>query len=149
MTPKRPQNILAEHSSEGLEDRAEEAEKLYLAAVSGGGASHVRVKGTPGAGVSELLKQTYDRLFVEQRFVVPFYFALRREDGTASAAGSRFPYEFLLHAIAFRRNDPQLIAASPDIRDLRNLAPLPDAEWVKALCESLASNELSIRASIT
>jgi serine/threonine-protein kinase RsbW len=149
MTPKRPQNILAEHSSEGLEDRAEEAEKLYLAAVSGGGASQVRVKGTPGAGVSELLKQTYDRLFVEQRFVVPFYFALRREDPTASAAASRFAYEFLLHAIAFRRNDPQLIAASPDIRDLRNLAPLPDAEWVKALCESLASNELSIRASIT
>ena len=149
MTPKRPQNILAEHSSEGLEERAEEAEKLYLAAVSGGGASHIRVKGTPGAGVSELLKQTYDRLFVDQRFVVPFYFTLRREDRTAAAAASRFAYEFLLHSVAFRSNDPQLIAASPDIHDLRNLAPLPDADWVNALGESLESNESSVRASLT
>jgi serine/threonine-protein kinase RsbW len=145
MTPKRPQKILAEHSSERLEDRAKEAEKLYLAAVSGGGAAHFRVKGTPGAGLSELLKQTYDRLFTEQHFVVPFYFALRREDATAVEAARRFVYEFLLQAIAFRRNDPQLIAASPDIRELQNLAPLPDVDWVKAL---VSRDGASLRALI-
>ncbi|MEQ1763279.1 MAG: ATP-binding protein [Pyrinomonadaceae bacterium] len=148
MTPKRPQNILAEHSSEGPEGRAEEAEKLYLAAISGGGASHIRVKGTPGAGVSELLKQACDRLFSEQRFVIPFYFALRREDRTAREAANRFGYEFLLQAIAFRRNDPQLIATSPDVRELRKLAPLPDADWVNAICESLESGDSSLRAAI-
>src|SRR5688572_20848611 len=139
MTPKRPQRILAEHSSEGLEDRAEEAKKLYLAAVAGGRASHIRVKGTPGAGLSELLRQTYDRLFIDQRFVVPFYFALRREDRTAVDAATRFAYEFLLQAIAFRSSDPQLIAASPDIRELRKIAPLPDSDWVNAICETLGS----------
>ena len=148
MTPKRPQKILAEHSSERLEDRAEEAEKLYLAAVSGGGASHVRVKGTPGAGLSELLRQTYDRLFTEQRFVIPFYFALRREDGTAVDAARRFVYEFLLQAIAFRRNDPKLIAASPDVRELKKLAPLPDVDWVKAISEAIESDDRSLRSAI-
>lgn len=128
-----------------MEDRAKEAEKLYLAAVSGGGASHFRVKGTPGAGLSDLLKQTYDRLFTEQRFVVPFYFALRREDATAVEAARRFVYEFLLQAIAFRRNDPQLIAASPDIRELQTLAPLPDVDWVKAL---VSRDGASLRALI-
>ncbi|MDI1242289.1 MAG: hypothetical protein PSX80_10250, partial [bacterium] len=151
MTPKRPQKILAAHTSEGLEHRAKEAEKLYLAALTGGAASHIRVKGTRGAGLSELLKQLYDRLFAEQRFVVPFYFALRREDQTAAEAANRFAYEFLLQAVAFRRNDPQLIAASPDIRDLRRLAPLPDADWVDAICEELESNGAgsSLRAAIS
>jgi serine/threonine-protein kinase RsbW len=148
MTPKRPQKILAEHSSERLEDRAEEAEKLYLAAVSGGGASHIRVKGATGAGVSELLRQTYDRLFTEQRFVIPFYFSLRREDRTAVEAANRFAHEFLLQAIAFRRNDPQLIAASPDLSELQKLAPLPDTEWVKATCETLESADSSLRSAI-
>ncbi len=149
MTPRRPQRILAEFSSEGLESRAEEAEKLYLAAVSGGGASHVRVNGTPGAGLSELLRQTYDRLFTEQRFVVPFYFSLRREDRTAVAAANRFAYEFFLQSIAFRRNDPKLIAAAPDIRELRKLAPLADADWVNAICDGLASGDVSVRATVS
>ena len=133
MTPKRPQKILAEHSSEGLESRPQDAEKLYLAAVSGGGVSHIHVKGTPRAGLSELLKQTYDRLFLEQRFVVPFYFALRHDDSTAKNAADRFVYEFLLQSIAFRRSQPTLIAASPDARELERLAPLPDAEWVRSM----------------
>jgi len=149
MTPKSPHRILAGFTSEGLKSRAEEAEKLYLAAVSGGGASHIRVKGVPGAGVSELLRQTYDRLFTEQRFVVPFYFALRREDQTAAATATRFAYEFLLQSIAFRRNDPQLIAAAPDVRELRKLAPLPDADWVNAISTSLEASDASMRASIT
>ncbi len=132
--------ILAEHTSEGLEGRAEELERLYLAAVSGGGASPVRVKGTPGAGVSELLRQTYDRLFADQRFVVPFYFALRREDATARDAAIRFAYEFLLQSIAFRRKESELIKASPDICDLQKIAPLPDAAWVESICETCDSD---------
>lgn len=140
MTPKRPQRILAGHTSEGLESRAQEAERLYIAAVSGGGASHIRVKGAPGAGLSELLRQTYDRLFTDQRFFVPFYFSLRREDVTARDAASRFAYEFLLQAIAFRRKDPKLIQSSPDICELQKFAPLPDANWVKSVCETCDSD---------
>ncbi len=139
MNPNRDKKILAGHSSEGLEGRTEELERLYLAAVSGGGPAHVRVKGTPGAGTSELLRQTYDRLFVDQRFVVPFYFSLRHEDGTARDAAIRFASEFLLQSIAFRRKEPELIHASPDVCDLQKLAPLPDAAWVEAVCETCDS----------
>lgn len=140
MIPNRDKKILAEHSSEELEGRAEEAERLYLAAVSGGGASHIRVKGAPNAGLSELLRQTYDRLFSEQRFVVPFYFSLRREDLTARDAAIRFAYEFLLQSVAFRRKEPQLLKASPDICELQKLAPLPDAQWVNAISETCDSD---------
>lgn len=139
MIPIRDKKILAEHSSEGLEGLSETAENLYLAALAGGGGSHIRVKGTPGAGVSELLRQTYDRLFAEQRFVVPVYFALRSEDRNAQIAASRFVYEFLVQAIAFRRNDPQLVGTSPDLRELQNLAPLSDTDWVKAVCDTIDS----------
>lgn len=130
-------NILSRISARESEVRAEDVERLYLAAVSGGAASRVRVKGAPGAGSSELLRQTFDRLFADQRFVKPFYFALRADDRTARDAASRFVYEFLLQSIAFGRNEPRLIAAAPDVWELPGLAPLQDAGWVKEICDTL------------
>ena len=33
----------------------------------------------PGAGASELLRQTYDRLFFTQQQIIPFYFPVRHD----------------------------------------------------------------------
>ncbi|HEX6278737.1 MAG TPA: hypothetical protein VFZ49_01860, partial [Pyrinomonadaceae bacterium] len=62
-------NILSRISARESEVRAEDVERLYLAAVSGGAASRIRVATAPGAGSSELLRQAFDRLFADQRFV--------------------------------------------------------------------------------
>jgi hypothetical protein len=110
-------------------------ERLYLYAVSGAEPFGMRISSPPTAGTSELIRQVYDRLFTEQRYVVPFYFALRSEDGTSRAAATRYIYQFLLQTIAFRRKEPGLLSSSPDICELAKLAPLADAEWVGRLCE--------------
>jgi serine/threonine-protein kinase RsbW len=115
--------------------RADDVERLYLNTVSGAGPFRMRVSGSPGAGTSELLRKVYDRLFFEQRFVVPFFFSLRAGDVTAHAAAARYAYQFLLQAIAFRRNEPDLISAAPDICELAKLAPVADALWVERMCE--------------
>ena len=135
MTPKREKRIISRVNVGDFPGRIAEAERLYLHAVSGGGSSRVRVTGAPGAGTSELLRHTFDRLFLGQRFVIPFYFALRADDRTARDAAARLVYEFLLQAVAFRMDDPQMIAASPDVCELQKTSPLPDAEWIKSLCE--------------
>lgn len=115
--------------------RADDVERLYLHTVSGAEPFRMRVSAPPRAGTSELLRKVYDRLFFEQKFVVPFYFSLRAGDVTAHAAAARYAYQFLLQAIAFRRSEPQLISASPDICELAKLAPLADATWVEQMCE--------------
>lgn len=142
MTPKRPQKILSRVRNGAFAGRVETAERIYLSALAGSGSSCIRIAGAPGAGTSEILRYTYDRLFLEQRFVVPFYFSLSKEDRSVRDAAMRFVYEFLLQAVAFRLNDPSLIAASPDICELQKLAPLGDAGWVKELCDSCDSESL-------
>lgn len=143
MNPRTNKTLLARVSPGRFAGRIEETERLYLHAISGTEPNCVRLSGAPGAGTSEMLRQLYDRLFHDQRFVVPFYFCLRSGDRNSRSAASRFAYEFLLQAIAFRRNDPSLIAASPNILELVKLAPLADAEWVDRISKSLL-NETQI-----
>lgn len=136
MSPQFENSALARVPSGRLTGRSDEIERLYLRAVSGTRPNLVRVAGVPGVGTSEILRHVYDRLFFEQRFVVPFYFSLRAADETTYAAATRFVYEFLLQAIAFRRNDPLLISSTPDICELEKLAPLSDADWVRSVCNA-------------
>ena len=131
MSPRNPQFVLSRHSP----IRTDDIEKIYLHAVSGAEPFVLGVLGPPGAGTSEMLRGVFDRLFLDQRFVVPFYFAPRASDGDARSAAARYLYEFVLQAVAFRRRDSDLVAAKPDICELRDLAPLSDADWVAKLCE--------------
>jgi serine/threonine-protein kinase RsbW len=127
--------LLARTGPHRFVGREEELERLYLRSIASSGRGALLVTAPAGAGLSELLRQLYDRAFFEQRFVVPFYFSLRAEDKTARAAAARYQYEFLLQAVAFRRQRPGLIASAPDICELAKLAPLQDAEWVNRMCE--------------
>lgn len=89
----------------------------------------------PGVGASELMRQVYDRLFSEQRFCVPFYFALAPGDRSASEAAERYLYQFLLQAVAFRRGEPELVLSQPEVGDLSKLAPPSDADWINGVRE--------------
>lgn len=87
----------------------------------------------PAVGVSELLKQVYDRLFGEQTETIPFYFALKKSDKTAKQAAIRFLQTFLSQAVAFRRKDTKILDASPDVCELAELAIPSDGYWIDRL----------------
>lgn len=90
----------------------------------------------PLAGVSELLRQTFDSLFDRRSDVVPIYFALPQAETTAVSAAIEFLNTFLLQYIAYRRNEPQLCHASLTLNDLLKLAPAADAVWIEDLIEA-------------
>lgn len=90
----------------------------------------------PAAGVSELLRQAYDRIFNERTEVIPIYFAFTRNETTAVSAAIEFLNTFLQQYIAFRRNEPFVSNAPLTLQDLLELAPPADHEWIEQLVES-------------
>lgn len=90
----------------------------------------------PVAGVSELLRQTFDTLFSRREEVVPIYFALPRAETTAVSAAIEFLNTFLRQYFAFRRDEPELCHASLTLNDLLKLAPAPDLDWIQELVET-------------
>jgi serine/threonine-protein kinase RsbW len=89
----------------------------------------------PSAGVSELLRQTFDQFFNERSEVIPFYFAFRRYGTTAVSAAIEFLNTFLQQYLAFRRNDPTLCNSALSLQDIVALAPVADLEWIDQLVQ--------------
>src|SRR5205085_5832060 len=89
----------------------------------------------PSVGVSELLRQAYDKLFRENSDAIPIYFALTLSDRTAQATADHFLRTFLQQFVAFRRQDAKLSLASLSIPDLIELIPPGDYEWAERLVE--------------
>jgi serine/threonine-protein kinase RsbW len=110
--------------------RGREIDALMLHAWSRGG---LRVLSAPWGGSSELLRQVSDRLFFDSSDVVPFYFAFKASDESARNAATRFLQEFLVQMIAYRRRDPSVYAAAPDICELSDLTPSADLDWFEKL----------------
>ena len=90
----------------------------------------------PAAGVSELLRQAYDRFFNQRNDVIPIYFAFTRNETTAVSASIEFLNTFLQQYIAYRRNEPFVSHATLTLQDLLELAPPADHEWIEQLVES-------------
>jgi serine/threonine-protein kinase RsbW len=90
----------------------------------------------PLAGVSELLRQTFDSLFSRREEVVPIYFALPQAETTAVSAAIEFLNTFLRQYIAYRRDEPALCRASLTLNDLVKLAPAADVVWIEELVEA-------------
>ncbi len=88
----------------------------------------------PSAGVSELLRQAYDKIFNERSDVIPIYFAFTRNETTAVSAAIEFLNTFLQQYIAYRRNEP--VVSHATLQDLVELAPAADLEWIEQLVES-------------
>src|SRR5882762_3914141 len=90
----------------------------------------------PSAGVSELFRQAYDRLFHRRGATIPIYFSLPQEETTPVSAAIEFLNTFLAQYLAFRRYEPALVHASLTLGDLLALAPPPDYEWIEHLIEA-------------
>ena len=90
----------------------------------------------PSAGVSELLRQSYDEIFSLARNVAPVYFSLPKGQVTPVTVAIEFLNTFLLQYLAFRRDDPTLCFAPLVLSDLLKLAPPPDYEWIEELLNS-------------
>ncbi|MDQ2920686.1 MAG: ATP-binding protein [Acidobacteriota bacterium] len=116
--------------------RAAELEQLVTHAARSDGARGLLILLAPLAGVSELLRQTYDELFRRQGNVIPIYYALPQTENTAVSAAIEFLNTFLLQYIAYRRAEPSLCQASLTLDDLVQLAPAADLPWIEELVEA-------------
>src|ERR1051325_4978377 len=90
----------------------------------------------PSAGVSELLRQAYDRLFNQHSDVIPIYFAITPNETTAVSAAIEFLNTFVQQYIAFRRNEPVVSNAPLTLQDLQELALPADLDWIQQLIDS-------------
>ena len=136
MVDRRERRILAANESADFVGRSSELKTLSELARGDG---PVIVAGPPGAGVSELLKQTFDHLFQTQNAIIPFYFALSFSCDSAEAEARRLLHRFLLQSVAFRRREPVIINWFPDLSELAQLALPADRHWVDRLIGGAAS----------
>jgi len=118
-----------------LERLVSHAERLNGRA-SSGEARGLLILLAPLAGVSELLRQTFDTLFNRRAEVLPIYFALPQAETTAVSAAIEFLNTFLVQYIANRRDEPALCHASLTLNDLVKLAPSADVAWIEELIEA-------------
>ncbi len=130
------EKILANVSVADFIGRSRETDALLRHAKGENKSTGLLLSAAPANGVSELLRQIYDTLFAEQGEVIPFYFALKKSDKTASQSAVRFLQSFLQQTVAFRRRDSKILDASGDVCELAELAPPGDGYWIDRLVET-------------
>jgi serine/threonine-protein kinase RsbW len=108
----------------------------HAAGINGG----LVVASAPNVGLSELLRQCYDRLFSAQSETIPIYFSFSNYEKTAENAARRFLQTFLLQFVAFKKNDTNLLKVSPDVCELVELAPASDLSWINKLVSACEIN---------
>lgn len=135
--------LFARIDPDGFVGRAAELELLLRHARGERHSNGLALLAAPSAGTSELLRQVYDHLFWRQTDVIPFYFEIKPDDTTARNTARRFLREFLLQTVAFRRRDSRIIDASPDIREIAELALPEDGHWIDRLVETYESGDCS------
>ena len=116
--------------------RAAELDRIMAQAERANTGRGLLVLMEPSAGVSELLRQTYDRIFNRRSDVIPIYFAITRNETTAVSAAIEFLNAFVQQYIAYRRDEPVVSNAPLTLQELVELAPAADLEWIEQLVES-------------
>ncbi|MDQ3667232.1 MAG: ATP-binding protein [Acidobacteriota bacterium] len=135
VSPKQARRILGRVAADNFVGRTDELQQIVSHPRNSGEGRGLLLLMAPSAGVSELLRQSYDQLFHRREDIVPIYFALTRGETTAVSAAIEFLNTFLLQYVAFRRNEPSLCEASITLKDLVQLAPPADLEWIEQLVE--------------
>jgi len=137
---KRPQvsRVFARTEPAGFVGRRAELDRLMKLAT---GSDGIALLAAPSVGTSELLRQVYDRIFLGQEDIIPFYFEMRTSDATAQNTAVRFLREFLLQTVAFRRRDSRIIDAAPDIDEIADLAVPADTYWIDRLVAAHNSDD--------
>jgi len=116
--------------------RAAELDRIMTQAERANTGRGLLVLMEPSAGVSELLRQTYDQIFNRRSDLIPIYFAIRRNETTAVSAAIEFLNTFVQQYIAYRRDEPVVSDAPLTLQELVELAPAADLEWIEQLVES-------------
>jgi len=132
----KARRILSRVAADEFVGRADELQRIVSHPRSSAQERGLLLLMAPSAGVSELLRQSYDQLFHRREDVVPIYFALTRVETTAVSAAIEFLNTFLVQYVAFRRNEPSLCEASITLNDLVQLAAPADLEWIERLVEA-------------
>lgn len=106
--------------------------------------SNLLVAGAPLTGKTELLRETYDRLFNQTGQCVPIYYAAN----SASRRASRFPIDyliqFLLQFIAFRQSNPKILRSTNcSLAAAAQMAAAQDYSWIRLIIESIRQAETS------
>lgn len=133
------EKILSAVSAEDFIGRESEMDVIWQHAAGETASRALLLLSAPALGVSEVLRQTYDRLFSAQDLVIPFYFSLRKSDKTAKQAALRFLQSFLQQAVAFRRKDSKILDFGGDVIELSQLAVPSDGYWIDRLIETFQS----------
>jgi serine/threonine-protein kinase RsbW len=95
--------------------------------------------GGPRVGKTEILRKCFDRLFNEGGEPLPFYYAVQRSCLDPERFARDYFSQFLAQFIAFRRNDPKLIAAADEpLAVINRAAPAEDYLCVRSLVDSFA-----------
>lgn len=135
MDENNPQNstVLSLISPPDFVGRASEIEHILNFAGSEERNKSLLVLAAPAAGLSELLRQCFDRLFLAQGEIIPIYFAFPEDEISPESIARRFLQTFLQQFIAFRRKDENLLKISPDICELYETALPSDVSWIGKL----------------
>jgi anti-sigma regulatory factor (Ser/Thr protein kinase) len=133
---KKARRILGRVAVDEFVGRATELERIVSHPLQSGEGRGLLLLMAPSAGVSELLRQSYDQLFHRREDIVPMYFALSRSETTPVSAAIEFLNTFLVQYVAYRRNEPSLCERSITLSDLVQLAAPADLEWIEQLVEA-------------
>ena len=95
--------------------------------------------GEPRVGKTAILRKSFDRLFNEGGEVLPFYYALSRSCLDPEKFARDYFSQFLAQFVAFRRNDPKVLAVADAPLDVINrAAPAEDYLFLRSLVDSFS-----------
>ena len=95
--------------------------------------------GEPRVGKTAILRKSFDRLFNEGGEVLPFYYRLSRSCLDPEKFARDYFSQFLAQFVAFRRDDPKLLAVADAPLDVINrAAPAEDYLFVRSLVDSFS-----------
>lgn len=127
MTHIKYQKVLAERDAAGFIGRTEELDRIFDVARSGVPRG-LLLSFAPRTGATELLCQTFDKLFALPG-ITPVYFRFEKDEAALDAA-RRFGREFLTQLVAHRRVDKKILFSSLDLSELSERALPGDAEFI-------------------
>lgn len=127
------ERILATVAAENFIGRSGETKTLRRHAAGETDSPALLLLSATASGASELLRQFYDALFRQAGELIPFYFAVKKSDQTATICAARFLQTFLAQTVAFRHKDARILSVAPDINELAELAADADKFWVNRL----------------
>ncbi|HSF24094.1 MAG TPA: ATP-binding protein [Blastocatellia bacterium] len=96
------------------------------------------LRGQTRVGKTELLRQSFDRIFNQSGEVAPTYYALKPDCLSAQAFAQDFAGTFLAQLLAFRQSDPSLLRlASEPLASVARSARAEDYPWVKGIADAV------------